>query len=66
MPGAILQSAWLKKKYPTYLKFEGVMVDLILEIDLSLKDKVIYEKKRNRKARRILYGEMNRAVYSHS
>lgn len=39
------------------------MVNLILEIDPSLKDKVIYEKKGNRKARRILYGEMNRAVY---
>ena len=52
-----------EEKYPTYLKFEGVMVDLILEIDPSLENKVIYEKKGSKKERKILYGEINRAVY---
>lgn len=63
VPGAFLQSVWPKKKYPTYLKFERVMVDLILEINPSLENKVIYNEKGNKKERKILYGEMNRAVY---
>ena len=63
IPGAFLQSVWPKKRFPTYLKFEGVMVDLILEIDPSLKNRVIYKNKGTKKESRILYGEMNRAVY---
>ena len=36
IPGAFLQSVWPKKEQPTYLKFEGKMVDLICEVHLSV------------------------------
>ena len=39
------------------------MVDLILKIDPSLKDRVVYINKRSKKERIVLYWEMNRAVY---
>ena len=40
IPGAFLQSDWPKDK-PTYLRFDGTMVDMLCEIDNTLKDKVV-------------------------
>lgn len=40
IPGAFLQSDWQKDK-STYLKFNGIMVDMLLEIDPTLRDHMI-------------------------
>ena len=40
-----------------------MMEDLILEIDPSLKSRLVYKKKGSKKERKILYDEINRAVY---
>ena len=33
IPAAFLQTLWPKEKYPTYIRFDGEMVDMICEID---------------------------------
>ena len=40
IPGAFLQSDWPKDK-PTYLRFDGIMVDILCEIDPNLKEHII-------------------------
>ena len=59
IPGAFLQSDWPKNEFPTYLRFDGAMVDIICKIEPKYKSYVI----NTRKGNRILYGEMNKAVY---
>ena len=59
IPGAFLQSDWPKDEHPTYLWFDGPMVDMICEIDDKYKEYVHTNKKGNR----VLVGEMNKAVY---
>ena len=58
IPGAFLQSEWPKDK-PTYIKFEGKMVDALCDIDPSLKEYII----KTRNNRKLMYGELNKAVY---
>ena len=59
IPGAFLQSDWPREEFPTYLRFDGAMVDIIYEIEPKYKKYVINTKRGNR----ILYGKMNKAVY---
>ena len=40
IPGAFLQSDWSKDK-PTYIKFEGKMVNTLYDIDPTLKEFII-------------------------
>ena len=35
IPGAFLQGEWPQDKHPGYIMFEGIMVDMICEIDPS-------------------------------
>ena len=58
IPGAFLQSEWPKDK-PTYLKFDGIMVDMLIEINPKLKQYMI-----NRKGYKLMYGQLEKAVYS--
>ena len=58
IPGAFLQSNWPEDK-PTYLKFNGVMVDMLVEIDPSLRQHVIT----TRQGHKLMYGKLNKAVY---
>ena len=60
IPGAFLQGDWPKNKHPAYIMFEGLMVDMICEIDLSCYDKVQWNKQRSKK---ILYAWLVKAVY---
>ena len=53
-----LQSSWPKEK-PTYLKFEGVMVEILLELDPSLSKNVINTKK----GQKLMYGDLKKACY---
>ena len=53
VPAAFLQSSWPKDK-PTYLKFEGVMVEILLELDPSLTKNVITTKK----GKKVMYGDL--------
>lgn len=55
--GAFLQSDWPKDK-PTYLKFNGFMEDMLLEIDPTLKEYVI-----TRGQYKLMYGKLDKAVY---
>ena len=56
---AYLQSEWPKDKYPTYLRFKGEMVKMICKINPKYEEYVATKKY----SKRILIGEMNRAVY---
>ena len=58
IPGAFLQAKWPKDK-PTYLRFDGIMVDMLCEIDSSLKKRVVY----NKNGQKYMYGKLNKAVY---
>ena len=44
IPGAFLQSDWPQDKHPGYIMFEGIMVDMICEIDPSYCKNVIWSK----------------------
>lgn len=57
IPGTFFQSDWPQDK-PTYLKFDGMMVEMLLEIDPSLKEHVI--RKGNY---RLMYGQLNKAIH---
>ena len=41
IPGAFLQGDWPQDEHPGYIMFEGIMVDMIGEIDSSYNDKII-------------------------
>ena len=40
IPGAFLQGDWPQEEHPAYIKFEGLMVDMICDINPSCIDKV--------------------------
>ena len=56
--GAFLQLYWPKDK-TTYLRFDGTMVDMLCEIDSSLKDKIVRIKNGNK----FMFGKLDKAVY---
>lgn len=56
--GVFLQSYWPEDK-PMYLKFEGKMVDILCEIDPTIKEFII----EIRDKRKLMYGQLNKAVY---
>ena len=41
IPGAFLQGDWPQDEHPGYIIFEGIMVNMICEIDPSCHDKII-------------------------
>ena len=49
IPGAFLQADWLEDN-DCYLKFEGLMVDMICEIDPCYKKYVLTNKKTGKKS----------------
>ena len=60
IPGAFLQGEWPQDEHPGYIMFEGIMVDMICEIDPSYHDMIIWNKDCKRK---FLYGRLIKAVY---
>ena len=56
--GTFLQAKWPEDK-PTYLRFDGIMVDMLCEIDSSLKKHVVYSKN----GQKYMYGKLNKAMY---
>jgi hypothetical protein len=42
IPGAFLQGIWPQDQHPGYLKFEGVMVDMLCQIKPSYQEYIIY------------------------
>ena len=60
IPGVFLQGDWPQNEHPAYIIFEGLMVDMICEIDPSCFDKVQWNKQRTRK---FLYARLVKAVY---
>ena len=47
--GAFLQEIWPSDEHPGYIMFEGIMVDMICEINTSYYDKIIWSKDRKNK-----------------
>ena len=60
IPGAFLQGEWPQDKHPGYIMFEGIMVEMICEIDPSYYKNVIWSKDCKKK---FLYGRLIKAVY---
>jgi len=60
IPGAFLQGDWPQDEHPAYIKFEGLMVDMICEINPSYVAKVQWNRERTRK---FLYARLVKAVY---
>ena len=48
IPGAFLQDNWPQDEHPGYIMFEGIMVDMIREIDPSYHDTIILRTVRRR------------------
>ena len=59
IPGAFLQSDWPEDD-DCYIKFEGLMVDMLCRIDPTYKKKILYTRDGKRK---YLYGKLTKAVY---
>ena len=59
IPGVFLQSDWPEGD-DCYIRFEGLMVDMLCEIDPTYRSKVQYTRDRKRK---FLYGKLAKAVY---
>ena len=59
IPGAFPQGYWPQDEHPGYIMFEGIMVDMICEINPSYYDKIIWSKDRKKK---FLYGRLIKAV----
>ena len=59
IPGAFLQSDWPEDD-DCYIRFEGLMVDMLCEIDPTYRSKVQYTKDGKKK---FLYGKLAKAVY---
>ena len=49
IPGAFLQDNWQQDKHTGYIMFEGIMVDMICEIDPTHIDKIIWSKDQKKK-----------------
>ena len=49
IPGAFLQRDWSQDKHPGYKMFEGIMVEMVCEIDTSYHKNVICSKNCKRK-----------------
>ena len=60
IPGAFLQGDWPEDNNNCYSKFEGLMVDMICDIDLSYEKFVLTNKRTGKKK---LYGKLTKAVY---
>ena len=60
IPGAFLQGNWTQDVHPGYIKFTGIMVDMMCEIDPTYRDKVMWSRDGKHK---ILYGELIKVVY---
>ena len=58
--GAFLQANWPQDKHPGYIMFEGIMVEMICEINPSYYNTTIWSKDRKKKD---LYGRLIKAVY---
>ena len=60
IPGAFLQGDWPQDEHPGYIMFEGIMVEMICEINSSYHKNVIWSKDCKKK---FLYGRLVKAVY---
>jgi len=58
IPGVFLQSDWPEDR-PQYLKFQGDMVNIMLEIDPPLKGCI----RTHKSGKKVMYGKLNKAVY---
>ena len=60
IPGIFLQGNWTQDKYPGYIMFEGIMMEMICEIDPSYYNKIIRSKGHKKK---FIYGQLIKVLY---
>ena len=60
IPGAFLQGDWLQDEHPGYIRFEGIIVEMICKIDSSYYKNVIWSKDCKKK---LVYDQRIKAVY---
>lgn len=60
IPGAFLQGDWPGEEHPGHIKFTGIMVELLCEIDPSLEKHIIWSHDGKQK---YIYSELKKAVY---
>lgn len=60
IPGVFLQGEWPQSEHPGYIKFTGIMVDMICQIDPGYKNNIIWSRDKKQK---FLYGRLQKAVY---
>ena len=65
IPGAFLSADWPPSAPPCYLRFEGVMVDMICELVPEYKELIRYSGKRDKfgRRKRWLVGKVTKAIY---
>ena len=65
IPGAFLSADWPKSAPPCYLKYEGIMVDLICQIVPAYRKLIKYSGKRDQHGKRRcwLVGKVTKAIY---
>ena len=65
IPGAFLQADWPDDAPDCYLRFEGLMIEMISQINPEYKYKIKYTNKRDRDGNRKQYlvGKVNKGVY---
>ena len=64
IPGTFIQGIWPQDQHPGYLKFEGVMVEMLCQIEPSYHKYIIYRKIKGTKyKKKYIYARMIKAVY---
>lgn len=59
IPAAFLQTAWPREKYPTYIRFDNELVDMICKIEKKYKSRTRTDVQRNKPSRVWAYFKRN-------
>lgn len=63
IPSAFLSADWPEDAPDCYLRFEGVMIDMLCQIEPSYKRIIKYTKRRDGRKTRVLVGKITKAIY---
>ena len=63
IPGAFLSADWPDDAPPCYLRFDGVMVDMLCQIDPSYSKLIRYHRNKKGVVGKTLFGKVKKAIY---
>jgi hypothetical protein len=63
IPGAFLSADWPDDAPDCYIRFEGVMIDMLCQIKPEYKKLIRYSRRKNEKTTRTLIGKVIKAIY---